>query len=325
MAPSDTERPPATPPGSGGERPVFVVGAPRSGTTLLRTLIDAHPEIALANETHWLLRWASRLDGNGSDPEGLARFWAEYTSSGSFRRLRLDPDAALARIHEEQALDPRSMLRSLLRQHAEAAGKPRWGEKTPAHYAHLGTMFEWFPDASVLFAVRDPRAVTNSHVTLPGRRLPADVDDIARQWVDAVTAYEAWAADPRIRQVRYESLVADPAGVLEDACGFLGVDFAPQMLESKKAPTAPPGHGRQAARGSLSSRREVSAVNTERWREGLLPAEVAIIEHVSGPWMRRLGYEPDAGGMRPAYWARLALVRALRVPRRAWHSVRQGE
>jgi hypothetical protein len=306
--------------GTTGDRPVFIVGAPRSGTTLLRTLLDAHPQLAIAQETHWLIRWADAPGaGDLDDPDGLARFWSAFTASACFDRLLLDERTAIDRIRADGAVDLRGVFRSLLVQYAEVTGKPRWGEKTPAHHEHIDTLFDWFPDATVLFVVRDPRAVVNSHVTLPGRRFPADVEHIARLWGDAADSLERWSTDERVHRVRYESLAGAPEPELVRLCEVLGLPYAPEMVAAKQPirglPPMPAGFRAQSLRGSLSPRGAVSPANVERWRVGLRATEVAVIERAAGPAMESAGYGRSVAAMDVRAWARLAMLRLARRPR----------
>src|SRR5690242_15483743 len=115
----------------GNERPIFVVGCPRSGTTMLQLMLHAHPRIAIPPETRFLLRaYAERgRYGDLGDPANRRRL-AEWITTGktAFADLGLDPTAT---VEEIVAAGPTlgSALGTVFRAYAERFGKPRWGDK----------------------------------------------------------------------------------------------------------------------------------------------------------------------------------------------------
>ncbi len=162
---------------------IFVVGVSRSGTTLMRNILERSELIALAPENHFLghlleregARYYFRRAGNLTDDAVLSRI-VEMIYSGEFQRrshLReLSPywrwlvknvprDEMERRLLDMPPADrnERGLMAAFLRAYADSRGRPIMGEKTPAHLGHVDTLLSWFPNGRVVHMIRDPRAV----------------------------------------------------------------------------------------------------------------------------------------------------------------------
>ncbi|MGQ0430821.1 MAG: sulfotransferase family protein [Microthrixaceae bacterium] len=266
--------------------PIFVVGMPRSGTTLMRSIMNAHPSVAMAPETHFVDHWM-RLHRHTdvADPGGFARLWGEFCDSKHFRTLGVEADELEARIRASGPPSFQSMFTAMLEAYAERIGKPRLGEKTPGNYRYLDTILEWFPDGRVLFMIRDPRAVVASFQALDREWTDKPVDSIAVRWRRSVEMAEGWARDQRVLLVPYEALAHAPEPEVRRICDFLDEPFAPEMLQS----------GRGVSGGEqLKFQGEVTTESVERWRTQLSPRDIAVTEHLARAPMRRWGYQPSA-------------------------------
>lgn len=286
------------------EPPIFVVGAGRSGTTLVQSLLSAHPRLALTPETHFLAIWAQR------EADGFEAAWTHYLASRRFAELGVTPEGCRAILERGPERTPRAALAAILAAFGEARGRPRVGEKTPGHWRWVGELLEWFPDARVILTRRDPRAVAASKLGAPwaaqAMRLHGTalsrvtrlhvLADEARAWL---RLYEERASrllgDPRVRLVTYEGLVADPDGETRAMCDFLGERFEPAMLTERSSGT-PGGVGLDPiwaawrARHHEAARRPINGASVEKWRRTLAPREVAVMEAVAGEAMARMGY-----------------------------------
>jgi hypothetical protein len=292
---------------AGAESPVFVVGMPRSGTTLLSALLASHPRISIAPETHYLSLWVRRAPDL---VRGFDEFWDAFTSSEQFDSLGVDAGTVRRDLECAGGLDHALVFATLLRAHAAARGKVRWGEKTPTHYLHLDELLRWYPGARVLFVVRDPRAVVASRLRMPWKRRSAA--DVAAQWRDSIRRLERRTADRRVRTVRYEDVVADTERVLRDICTFLGEEFDEAMLDHEDA-------ARPLVAGQPWSTDVASPVVRSRvlaWEGELKPHDLAVIEHLARAEMGRLGYEAAGRPLGAAGIAMVSVRRALRAGRR---------
>jgi hypothetical protein len=311
--------------GAAGFRgPVFLVGMPRSGTKLLRGLLNEHSRIGIPlNETeflpHWVRTWSSF--GDLSDPEAFRRFWRRVAGSSYFvnraeeHGCRTEPEIwrqACA------AYDVASVFEALVRLDA---GVPRdgdgvWGDKSPTYLVHMPLLKDLFPAARFVHVVRDVR----DHCLSLRDAFGKDMLRAAQRWVDRVEAGRtAGARFPEAYlEVRYEDLLDSTAPVLRGACAFLELPYEPSMLRLSRAPE---DLGR--ARGSTRIVRD----SRERYRAELDRRARLRIEAIACRTLERLGYPVEHRGpprrLSPAtLWLRrvgdgLRLI-ARDVPRRGW-------
>jgi hypothetical protein len=286
--------------------PVFVVGVPRSGTTLLSAMLSAHPRIAISPETHFM-RWAERhRDLDLSRDEDLETFWSDYRAGEPFSRLGIDGEEARARIDALIPRGYREVFLTLVELATERTGKPRRGEKTPAHEEWVTTLLDWFPESRVIHVLRDPRAVLASLRRVSWARQPLAF--YAWRWAGAVDRLHALSGEPRVRAVRYEDLVTEPARVLREICEFLGEGHDEAMV------SAFADAGAELSRDEPWKDNVRGPVRTDRvesWRDELTERQVALIEAIAREGMDRHGYA-RASGPHPLVAARVAAQRLVR-------------
>jgi hypothetical protein len=279
-------------------RPIFIVGAPRSGTTLLRNMLNRHPAIAVCRETefyHYIYR-RRRAFGDLAILRNRQRLVKEYLSTQRVQRLQLDLEA-LEQTLLEEGVSYEALFLSLLWFYARAQGKRRCGEKTPQHALFTETLCSWYPDATVIHLLRDPRDVAASLMRMPSA--PKGALGSARVWLQYNAS--AWRSRhrPQYLLVRYEQLVTQPEQELARVCAAIGEDYCPAMMVPNWDPTA----------NRPWLRRAEEPVTTERmgkWRDLLTAEQVSLVEWVVGKQMRTFGYEAAGGSP-----TRSAIVRAL--------------
>lgn len=333
---------------SGGPAPpVFVVGASRSGTNLLRALLNRNGAIWVSAETHYFDDLRPRLPGSGRERlEGERRDACErYFLAQGHRAYGRGGDPAGSRIgaDELRALAGRlggtgdAYFEAFCTLRARLHGRPAWGEKTPRHVYRIAEMLEAFPQAKVVCLVRDPRAVVASYRDWhrAGVRDGLDEADAAglaaeharsarsydlvlmcllwRAVVRAGRAAQARFGPERVRLQSFERLPGEPEESVRDLCAWLGLAYEPRMLE---VPVVNSSY-RASEPGAGPSREAV-----DRWRATLSPREVAIVQRCCGAAMAELGYRPDPVRVSPAAYALawatvpLATARAGLVNRR---------
>ena len=189
------------------DRLVVVVGCGRSGTTWLEELWLSHPEVGgLSGHESWLFHQIRHLwrEFGRQDAPGLAAWLDRDTFVKAIRRYCDGVFAAAADRH--------------------APGCRFFVEKTPVHSDRLREIAAVYPDAWVVHLLRDGRDVARSMSQVPFFNL-RDPGEAAATWARVVSTIHADAASvPRFRKVRYESLVADPAGVMTGLAAWVGVD-----------------------------------------------------------------------------------------------------
>ena len=296
---------------TGSDRPVIVLGCPRSGTTLLQLAIHAHPRMSMPPET-WLLvdGYRSRLAfGDLTDPAGRERVADWVLSRRKARDLGLDAGELRGRI---MAAPPTlgSCLGTVLAAYAERFGKPRWGDKRPGYFRDVRVLLRLFPDAQFVHMVRDGRDCVASLKRMPWWRHGST--EAAASWVHAMQLGDRWSrrlGSDTWHTLQYEHLVARPEAELGRLCAFLGEDFDTAMLRTDEAAqVAVPQHKTWHAHTA----QPIDAARVSSFRTGLDRDEVALVETVGGRWLRRYGYDLTDVGRPPASLLRDYLVRTAK-------------
>lgn len=280
--------------------PVFVVGFPRSGTTLLQQILNGHPDIAVAPETHFIGRYWRHRHRRGplADDAVWEMLLREIAAEPGFLESGVDGDHVLA-AGTTVARGWPGALEAAMRAFAEARSARIFGEKTPLHQLHMPQLQQWFPEARFIHIVRDPRAAVSSWRHVPWSR--GSVVRDAMEWDRRDRAARADAAIIReILTLRYEDLVRAPEPTVRTLCSFLGVEPAATMLSRREAVGVSTGREpwKQEAAGPVNPDR------VEAWRSELGRLRILAVEVVTRSGLRRYGYEPSYG----------AAVRALAAP-----------
>lgn len=228
--------------GAPPKSPIFVVGAPRSGTTLLAAMLAAHPRLSCGRETHFYIALAKydspeRLIASETWPHEAMAFLDGLRPEG----VPICEQYGLCTSEIEhrlggQAPSIRAILECLTSYHCTATGKERWIEKTPDHLAHVHEIRKHFPESPIVLIVRDPRDVALSLVKMPWQRAPRTFAEGLWRWKrhhDASGAF--FRTDPNTHCLRYDDLVLSPETELRKLCGFLGEEFDAQMLDTSRS------------------------------------------------------------------------------------------
>lgn len=222
--------------------PIFIVGVPRSGTTLLAAMLGAHPAIDCGPETRLLSQLETADRHAILDPRTWPGPAADFVlglalqATPVHEAYGVDPDAVRTFL-AGRSPSVAALLESLTVTRARLHGKPRWAEKTPRHVFSLPLIRREWPDAIVVRVVRDPRDVALSLAKVPfgNQTLTADVLQVAGQLrrADALAARDA-----RTITVRFEDLLSDPAGVLRRVCAVIDVPYDPAMIDRRDSAAA---------------------------------------------------------------------------------------
>lgn len=283
--------------------PVFLVGCPRSGTSLLRDLLRSHPRLAFPSESHFIPSFYRGFGDPRSD-RAARNLAARIRRLMWVRRWNLDLDPSiLAHCRSFSGL-----VSGLYCEFARRKGKPRWGDKTPEYVTEIPLLFELFPAARVVHLYRDGRDVARSWIAAPFG--PASTHGAASAWRRMVTAgrHAGQGFPDSYLEVRYESLVGEPEATMRQVCAFIGEDFDPAVLR----PTRLPFKLRRqliATRPWLSPTLETEVVCTraESWRRDMARKDRQVFEWAAGALLSELGYETEGVSCPPSPRRRLAL------------------
>jgi hypothetical protein len=266
--------------------PFFIVGAQRSGTTMLRLMLNAHARIAVPFESDFL---AVARGLNGTAP---------FDATVALEALAADPWTAKGGIVEDRAAilarRPASfgeLAAAAFGAWAAARGKPCWGVKTPGYVTELDALWAMFPGARFVHIVRDGRDVALSLRDLSwGSR---HVLRVAADWRwKTLVGRKMGAMVPgHYHELRYEDLIADPGATLRGVCDFLGVEFDAGMLEyHREAPKEMPQESLTWHRSSVSAP-DVSKARA--WKTRMSTADRILFEDVAGDALALFGYEVE--------------------------------
>lgn len=282
--------------------PIFLRPFGRTGGTLLTTILDVHPDIAMSYEI--FQDRLVRADGECfSTPEAIRAIqnayqaddekWAKSipepnlkTFVARARRAGITVEEALQELRDFhqaggllQTLDGRlDYIDRLMQLKMRKTGKSRWGGK--ANNVELSRLLQRHPHARFLAMVRDGRDVLASQLNVGNFKTNAR--QCAEQWRNTILGFREFieSAGGCGMFVRYESLVTEPESVLREVCDFVGVTFASQMLEYEREDLtllkAPHGHlsHRQIAAG-------LNASSIGRWKSDLTTDDVQTFEQIN--------------------------------------------
>jgi len=214
------------------ERRLFLVGCPRSGTTLLQSMLAAHPRIASFPETHFFERVSPRFAAVGMasprrrDRKRLLQFLTEV---GHPEMKNLIPRYAVTLRRSVGALV--EVLDAL----TLAQGGTVWVEKTPGHLHYIDLIKAHIPDARIIHLVRNGEDVVASLYEVSTKHpevwgTPATLEECIARWTGDLKLTQRYIHKPQHTLVRYEQLLDRPRSVLTSLCKFIGVEFDPGML-----------------------------------------------------------------------------------------------
>lgn len=281
----------------------IVVGAPRSGTTLLRLMLDAHRELAIPPETGFLsLEFDDAPDLRGDFFEKVTGFPRGAPNWSDFQIPKAQFWDELLRITPFNIADG---LRSFYRLYASRFGKCRWGDKTPGHSFGMRTIEARLPEARFIHLIRDGRDVALSWRPLwfsPGK----EMCELAKAWAEWVqVTRNLGRVCQYYLEVRFEELVRDPEPVLQTICRFLELDYHECMVrffEGSAARLAEHGARLSSAGQTIISREQrlqqqaltmhpVEGRRALHWKHAMSRDEQEEFARAAGSTLSDLGYE----------------------------------
>lgn len=308
--------------------PIFIVGCPRSGTTLLRLMLDSHPSISIPEETglfFFLYSYSGRQRWRFSSPSDRKSLFERMERSPNLQRA-FGQDLVLDVINTlkmKKSLTEKMIIDSLFEAYVRQTGKTVWGEKTPTHFYYINDILKLYPQAAIICLIRDPRAVFASRKryaqTKKGTEgyypwMSENPEKVLMMWLDCYENVMKWK--DRIFFIKYEELVLSPEAVLKDLTeSFLNVPYSPEMLEYYKTAedrlaNIPDCHKFAAQR--------ITPANANRWRSELTPEEIERVESILHRQMKEFGYELESSYLGNAGNIKITLKRNMyKIRRRA--------
>lgn len=296
------------------DRPIFICGHPKAGTSLLRAIFDSHPQlIVYPEETVFFRRFLPRAAGLDL-PAQLAL--AEQTLIHIFQWNRERPVAsqsgfpdrdysaisfdqvnqAMRQLVSQRCRHPGDILSAAVLAYGQVSGLVTaatlgWVEKSPYNEYSAGQIFDWWPEARCIHILRDPR---DNYVSYRRKHPDWQPEFFALNWRRSTQAgllNQQRFGIQRYHILRYEDLTQAPETALHHLTDFLRIDWDPSLA-------APTRAGEQWAGNSMFADqfRGISAAPVARWRSQLSPQDAAVIEQMAQPMMAAFDYVRTTGG-----------------------------
>ena len=302
---------------------VFIVGCPRSGTTLLRHIVSAHPQIVITPEAHWIPLWFEKRIG--LTPKGLVtvELISELLAHTKFALFRLGREELLTLAGSGEPISYASFVTGIFDLYGKKRGKKLVGNKTPDSARRMQTLHALWPEARFVHLVRDGRDVALSLRAWP--RVTQKRPGTLPTWKDdpVSTAALWWELNVRrgreggrllgsglYHELRYESLIANPAEECANLCAFLGLPYDDAMLRFYE----------NRPRKSLSARNDWRPItpSLRDWRKQMPAEEVERFEATVGELLDELGYPRAFPSVRPAVIEHSCKIRELLTQHSLW-------
>jgi hypothetical protein len=291
---------------------VLVLGVRRSGTTLLRVMLDRHSELAVPDESYFVPQLADRHFRH-VDPD---EFVDDLRRIDTLAEWDVPLEKVRARLTERMPIG--AAIGTVYAVYAEERGKARWGDKTPMYMQNLRLLERLFPDALFVHLIRDGRDAALSFLSMPKGLMtetwmqPRDVSAFAGQWRAEVKAAQRLGrrvGDRRYLEVRYEDLVGDVEQVLRRISTFARLSYEHDMADYV-------GNVDVSSKPHQQSLKRPPTAGLRDWRLQMSPHDVGAFDRVAGDLLAELGYEsherPGVAGRlrRASYSTRAAAWRA---------------
>lgn len=276
----------------------FIVGVPRSGTTLLGMMLDAHPDIVISPKTRFIPRIASVCQESSAPHDTFFQMITSTAVNHCWSDWHIASDDLKQAINAIQPFDLATALRTLYRLLSQRDGKSRYGDRTPGNLASMESIQQILPEAHFIHIVRDGRGQwLSERKTAWGTQ---SAWRSALRWATQVErARRATGRIPHYLEVRYMDLVISPSAILQRICMFIKLPWDDHMLN----------YSENAAR-RLAERQDTIAFSAEyrshihinvlkapditrinAWREELTPVEIYQFELLAGDVLLASGCE----------------------------------
>jgi hypothetical protein len=290
--------------------PVFIVGCDRSGTTLLRLMLNQSPILHIPQESRFLVALHKNQELYGDFTQSYQRWFfirdlqtnQATSKTFTFPIFNLTLEEAEASLVKAAPTNFAGAAATIFTASALKCNKQRWGDKTPHQIQHLPFLAQAFPDAKFIHVIRDGRDVAVS-IRNAGWR-GGKILEIARYWkkqVEAGRSAGVLLGADRYFEVFYEQLIEQPETTLKSLCNWLEIEYTPQMLNYYV--TAHDNIPKEHSNLFELTNKPLDTSRVYAWKRQLSHQEVADFESVTDELLNTLGYK--LSGVRIPWWKQL--------------------
>lgn len=301
-------------------QPFFIVGCQRSGTTLLRLMVNAHPRLRVPRESWFISDLMDQLplDSPLTEQERELAFrlisnhhrWKEWEIADEKLREIIDS-------LESPLL--RDLVDAVFQNCANPENKPRWGDKTPPYLKEMDRLHQLFDKAKFIHIIRDGRDVCVSLLKTKWNDRTT-IEQIAQYWCEMVEA--GIASGGRLGkelylEVNYEDIVLQPEESLKRICDFLGEEFDGRMLDFYQSSSEELSEAQKQKQIHEKTKRPPKSSDAYRWRREMNPMAVALFEAIAAETMDRVGQNRRyQGALRLIPWGYKLVIESRNLRKR---------
>ena len=283
---------------------IFVIGADRSGTTLLRLMLTSHPAICIPPESLFFVQLKQKYGNSLNLTNNLEGFLDDLYMNDKFREWKVDRKTLQNNLSQHMQLHYHEAVSTVYKTYLQQFDPEAriWGDKNPHHIFHLDTILRHFPKSRIIHIFRDIRAVYNSLKSIQKHRLwqnfRVNIFELTKKWSRVVKIISEYETDRRFYSISYENLVTKPKEQLIDICAWLDIDFDKSMLSY---------HLKNRKKGLVPANRlkwhektlhPVSLDRIHAWQNELTISEVEALELINIENMKQLGYNYATGPLK---------------------------
>jgi len=279
--------------------PIFIVGCQRSGTTMLRLMLTAHPDVCIPPESMFFTEMADAFGEGLSQTSQIEELINRLYKNAKFREWGVDRSVLYERLVEKVSCSYGQAVSEIYQtyRHLFDSEAERWGDKNPYHIHRLPVIFRHFPNSNVVHIIRDVRGVFNSHKSrsvlknwshLDSNQLLKSVSD---KWNECIRIHQRYLDDDRVTHLFYEDLVEDPQDVLRKICEAVDLPYSQEMLhfhEKNREEQLVPSHRREWHEKTFQP---IEPDRATAWKDSLSSSEIEALEILSGDTLTHFGYD----------------------------------
>ena len=267
--------------------PFFIVGTQRSGTTLLRLMLNAHSKICIPFETDFLT--VKRTLGIDNHKLSLSQVEKVITALRSEPLTKKSGILDNYQFNSEKPTNFSLLFKSIVASYAHQQGKKVWGIKTPGYEYHIDELTDLYPEARFIHLVRDGRAVALSTSNVRWGRKNIITNAVNWERGNILARKNGNLIKHKYLLVKYEELVTSTEETLAKICAFLGLNFDKNILDYHES-----ANSEMPASSIQWHKSSVSAVNPNKindWKTKLTKSEKIIFQEVAKAGLEEFGYE----------------------------------